>query len=411
MGNKDDKNALALFANYSNGVKTNRDAWCYNASKNTVAANMQRMITFYNSEVIRFANAFAQADKKTREAQVDGFVNTDPTKISWDRPQKGGVAKGRIGEYIGTRIVKSLYRPFTKNWLYFDNFFNNCVYQMPRIFPNATVENRVICVTGIGVRTGFSALIVDSSPNSHTLGNGQCFPLYLYEEVLTEVTDDLFGTGQKSQLVRKDAITAAGLAHWQAAYPEEKISPEDIFYYVYALLHCPDYRKRYADNLSKELPRIPRVATAALFWQLSQAGRSLADLHINYETVAMYPAQINGQQLKQALTNSSHYRVEKMRYGKLSKAKDLTTIHYNDTITISGIPTEAYEYVVNGKPAIDWVVERQGVRTDKDSGIVNDANTWAMETMHNPRYPLELLLRVITVSVETMGIVKGLPKI
>ena len=205
---------------------------------------------------------------------------------------------------------------------------------------------------------------------------------------------------------RRDALTDEGLAHFQSAYPGEQISKEDVFYYVYGLLHSPDYRERYADNLSKELPRIPRVKTAADFWAFSQAGRALAELHLNYETVAPYSLKIEGGDL---LLTDADYRVEKMRYGKNGKDKDLTILHYNDKITLTGIPLEAYDYVVNGKPALDWVVERQCVKTDKDSGIVNDANDWAVETMDNPRYPLELFMRVVTVSLETMKIVRGLP--
>jgi predicted helicase len=182
---------------------------------------------------------------------------------------------------------------------------------------------------------------------------------------------------------------------------------EDLFYYVYGLLHSPDYRERFADNLGKELPRVPRVKAAADFWAFSQAGRKLADLHLNYDSAEPYPLKIDSGGKK--LTDAD-YRVEKMRYGKgKGKDKDLTTLHYNDRITLTGIPLEAYDYVVNGKPALDWVVERQGVKTDKDSGIVNDANDWAFETMGNPRYPLELFQRVVTVSIETMKIVRALP--
>ena len=156
---------------------------------------------------------------------------------------------------------------------------------------------------------------------------------------------------------------------------------------------------------AKELPRIPRVKTAADFWAFSKAGRDLADLHLNYETVPMYAdAKIDSG--GKTLTDAD-YRVEKMKYGKRGKDKDLTTLIYNAQITVTGIPLAAYDYVVNGKPALDWVVERQCVKTDKDSGIVNDANDWAIETMNNPRYPLELFLRVITVSLETMKIVRS----
>ena len=244
--------------------------------------------------------------------------------------------------------------------------------------------------------------------------NGQCFPLYLYDAPESAGADDekttanLFAEQDMANGKRRDAITDGGLAHFRTAYPGEKIGKEDVFYYVYGLLHSPDYRERYGDNLSKELPRIPRVKTVADFWAFSKAGRALAKLHLNYETVTPYRLKI--QSSKKHLT-ATDYRVEKMKYGKNGADKDLTTLIYNDKITLTGIPLEAYEYVVNGKPALDWVVERQCVKTEKDSGIVNDANDWAIETMKNPRYPLELFQRVVTVSLETMKIVKSLPKL
>ncbi|HQS03771.1 MAG TPA: hypothetical protein PK693_11400 [Halothiobacillus sp.] len=227
---------------------------------------------------------------------------------------------------------------------------------------------------------------------------------------------DLFAaesTSENTGVTRREAITDAGLAHFQSAYPNEQISKKDVFYYVYGLLHSPDYRERYADNLAKELPRIPRVKTAADFWAFSRAGRDLAALHVNYEQVEPYPLKIEGG----GLLTDADYRVEKMKYAKKKdpqtgkSVNDLSTLIYNHKITLTGIPIEAYDYVVNGKPALDWVVERQSVKTDKASGIVNDANDWAVETMHNPRYPLELFQRVVTVSLETMKIVRRLPNL
>ena len=214
-------------------------------------------------------------------------------------------------------------------------------------------------------------------------------------------------------LQRRDAITDAGLKHFQDAYSGEKITKEDLFYYVYGLLHSEDYRENYADNLSKELPRIPRVKTAADFWAFSRAGRELGDLHVNYETVEPYPVTIKQGDLRLADIKNpeSFYRVTKWAFGKAGKEKDKTTVIYNANITMQDIPLEAYDYVVNGKPALEWVMERQVVKVDKDSGIENDANRYAIETMNNPAYPLELFQRVITVSLRTMEIVRGLPKL
>ncbi len=414
LGAKRDDSAITLFANYSAGVKTQRDTWCYNASKRQTADNIARMINFYNNELHRFNQGREDLSKAQREAVLDTFITTDPTKISWTRALKQELAKGRALSSDAGTVVTSLYRPFFKQGMYYSRKLNEMVYQMPRIFPDGAAKNLVIAVSAPGFTTGFCALMTDVPPElcvAAMKGGTQCFPLYLYDEapVASEQPQQagLFNAPASPERQRRDAITDEGLSHFQSAYPDETITKEDVFYYVYGLLHSPDYRERYADNLSKELPRIPRVKTAANFRAFSQAGRDLADLHLNYETIEPYPLKIEAA----GPLTAANYRVEKMKYGKKGKDKDLTTLHYNDKITLTGIPLEAYDYVVNGKPALDWVVERQCVKTDKDSGIVNDANDWAIETMNNPRYPLELFMRVVTVSLETMKIVKALPKL
>lgn len=405
--------AAKLFESFSLGVGTNRDAWCYNARKAEVTANMSRMINFYNAEVTRFNEAHIELDKKAREARIDGFIDADPTRISWTRSLKQELAKDRRFAFEPDCLIPSLYRPFSKQWIYFNRRLNEYVFQYPRIFPDAAAKNRVICVTSLGAKKGFTALISNTVVDLNALEAGaQCFPLYLYDSTedqakSNKATPGLFDTQtQSSASTRRDAITDEGLAHFSAAYPGQVISKEDLFYYVYGLLHSPEYRDKYADNLSKELPRIPAVKAAADFWAYSKAGRALAELHIDYETVPVYPANVQS-----SASSDSDYRVTKMKYGKKGKDKDLSTLHYNAKITVTGIPLQAYDYIVNGKPALDWVVERQCVSTHKDSGITNDANDWAIETMGNPRYPLELFLRVVTVSLETMKIVKNLPKL
>lgn len=408
--------APKLFENFSKGVLTARDAWCYNAARSSVQENMARTIDFYNAEVRRVSELNRQAKEAGRAPlAVAQLINTDSTKGSWDVAQKSGVERGRFALFDAENIRQSLYRPFSKNWVYFDKFFNSRRYQLPQLFPEPTSQNIVITIKGNWRGEGQIALVVDSTPCDQPDGGVQCFPLYLYDDA--DDADDAADSVAQSALFeagstpacgrrRRDALTDEGLAHFNAAYPGQTISKEDVFYYVYGLLHSPDYLERYADNLGKELPRIPCVKTAADFRAFSQAGRDLAELHLNYETVAKYPANIDDGGKK--LTDID-YRVERMRYGRQGKDKDLSTVHYNRRITVSGIPLQAYDYVVNGKPAIDWVIERQCVKTDKASGIVNDANDWATETMKNPRYPLELLLRVVTVSLETMKIVRALP--
>lgn len=404
LGDKKNESAKTIFETFSMGVKSNRDDWVYNSSKIKLEKNITKMISFYNEEVSRY-----HRDGEVN-ASVEQFVSRDKTKIKWTTDILGELEKGDKHSIQKESIVFSLYRPFSKQWVYSNKSWNWTRHLMPRIFPDATVSNRVICVTGQGATKGFSALITDTLPDLEVISKGQCFPLYLYDgsqgkAKTSKAVPGLFDTpAESNSSSRRDAITDEGLAHFCVAYPGEVLSKEDLFYYVYGLLHSPEYREKYADNLSKELPRIPAVKAASDFWAYSRAGRSLADLHLGYETVPMYPASVQS-----SASADSDYRVDEMKYGKRGKDKDLSTLYYNAKITVTGIPLQAYDYIVNGKPALDWVVERQCVNTYKDSGIINDANEWAIETMKNPKYPLELFLRVVTVSLETMKIVEALP--
>lgn len=404
----DRKGGGKLFHEYSAGVQTNRDPWCVNFSKRALVKNIAATLEAFNVEARKCRGAVEGAPTSERDKIVDSVIDKDPTRISWTRSLKKSLLRTESAQLQTPKAVKCLYRPYTKEWLYFDRLLNEYVNSLPRMFPAVGLDNRVIIIKGNWNGNGNLALISDTVVSDQSDGGAYCFPLYLYDAAAAEASG-LFAESQAGAGARRrDAITAEGLAVFGTAYPGEKFSREDVFYYVYGLLHSPDYLERYADNLAKELPRIAPVKTFADFIAFSEAGRSLANLHLNYESAAPYPLAIEGGDL---LLSSSDYRVEKMKFGKSGKDKDQTTIHYNHKIAVKGIPLEAYEYVVNGKPAIEWVMERQVVKTDKASGIVNDANDWAVETMGNPRYPLELLLRVVTVSVETMKIVKALPKL
>ncbi|MGH7282803.1 MAG: type ISP restriction/modification enzyme, partial [Polyangiaceae bacterium] len=402
--------SLRVFEYYSLGVVTNRDAWAFNPSKPGLADNMARMIAFYNAEATRFEQSFGNLDRRTRTERVDGFVDADPNRIAWSRSLKSDVARGTRLNFDPTRIVQALYRPFTKSWLYLDRNLNERVSQTSRFFPNAATSNRVIGVYAAGNGSTFAALMANVVASKNV---GETilahFPLFTFSAVNENAPDDsapnLPGLERTIRPPdRCDGITDSALTHFQTAYLGEAITKEDVFYYVYGILHSTDYRERYADNLGKELPRIPRVKTVADFWAFTKAGRSLGELHVGYERVPEYGAKVEGP----AKPTAAQYRVEKMRFGK---GKDKGVIHYNDFFTVRDVPLAAYEYVVNGKSAIEWVMERQSVTTDKASGIVKDANAWATETVGDPRYPLSLLLRVITVSLETMKIVRALPKL
>jgi predicted helicase len=247
------------------------------------------------------------------------------------------------------------------------------------------------------------------------MDNGQCFPRFMCQSMRTgsdiQAQGDFLEISNKPKTERYDAITDDGLAHFSNALPSETITKDDLFYYIYGLLHSEDYRERYADNLSKELPRIPAVKKATDFWAFVEAGRKLGDLHCDYEAVEPYPVVfVRGDTSLAAPSDpEAFYRVEQIKFAGKRPNLDKTTVIYNANITMTGIPLEAYDYVVNGKPALEWVIERQCVKTDKASGIVNDANRYAIETVGDPAYPLKLFQRVITVSLETMKIVRSLP--
>lgn len=416
LGNKRDKTAQVIFENYSRGAETGRDAWVYNFSSKMLEGNVKRTLDFYNQELIRYSEI-------SDSTEINNFICLDETKISWTYSLKADLLRGKSIKYDESKIYQSLYRPFTKQQTYFNGGLTHTTGQMTKIFPTKDSENLVISLTGLGTPKEFSCVITNVIPDIQLQANGQCFPRYLYEKVTPNTS--LFSQEEEPEYQRRDAITDDALKHFQSAYPQARLSKEDIFYYIYGLLHSEDYRERYADNLSKQLPRIPCVKTAADFKAFSQAGRDLADLHLNYETIPMHTGVRLAGSLKYLKVTEqkilggedADFYVTSMKFGKTRDPEtgrnvdDKTTVIYNTNIVIENIPGGAYDYVINGKPALDWVVERQGVKTDKASGITNDTNNWAIETMDNARYPLELFLRVITVSLKSQAIVNGLPKL
>ena len=413
MGDKKHSSSIGLFRNYSLGVVTNRDPWCINPSRKSLAENIKSTIAFYTSELERW-NSTKRAVESTGDPlpKVDNFVTVTRTRISWTRALKADIRKGKAIDVGDGQLVRCVYRPFTKQWQFFSRRLNEMVYQMPRIFPDSESPNRVIAVTGKGEKSGFSALMMDALPNLHTVATGQCFPLWLYEAVPETEPDMLSELDTGGGVRRREAITDYALNLFVAAYPTETIGREDIFHYIYGLLHSEDYRQRFRANLAKELPRIPCVASVEDYFSFRDAGRRLGELHVSYESADRYPADIDtGGASLDGMDPETAYRVSKMRHPGTGRNEDRTTVIYNRYITVRGIPEEAWDYVVNGKPALRWVMERQCVKTHKASGIVSDANRYAIDTVGDPRYPLDLLLRVITVSLETMKIVRALPEV
>ena len=384
LGDKDNKGNKQTFfvPYYSNGLKTQRDAWCYNFSQKKLQKNIQETIDYYNSMV-----------ESGREAPV-----LDATRISWSANLQTAFFKKREIFFEKKDCCIALYRPFNKLHVYFNRELNERVYQIPKIFPNPEMKNTVICLPGIGSVKDFSVHISNMIRDLDTYGGIQCFPLYYYEK-RSAYHPTLFDTGNE-EYTRKDGITNFILERCRESYGP-KVTKEDIFYYVYGLLHSPDYRKAFAADLKKMLPRIPLVEKPADFWAFSKAGRTLADLHLNYETQpACREVVVEGAE-------HGNFHVEKMRF---PDKKDKSVIEFNPWIKLTNIPLEAYDYVVNGRSAIEWIMERYQIKTDKASGITNDPNDWAQE-QGKPRYILDLLLSVISVSMQTLSIIKTLPQL
>ena len=363
-----------IFKTYSFGVNTARDAWAYNFNRDRLAENIQRMSETYNTEIDRWKR------REDKAANVDDFVAYDDTKISWSRNLKVKLKRGTIAEYTAHKVRTSLYRPFTKLHLYFDRTINNDVSVFPSIFPTPETEreNRVICVSGIGSNKPFQTFIANIVPGVDLLEKTQCFPFYTYNEDGTN---------------RQENITDWALAAFRTHYQDDTISKWDIFHYTYGLLHHPTYRERYEMNLKRDLPHVP---FAEDFWGFANAGAELATLHLNYESCPKYDKlryiETPGMQVE--------WRVEKM---KLSK--DKTQLRYNDFLTLDSIPAEAYEYRLGTRSALEWVVNQYCVKVDKRSGIVNDPNR-----ADAPRYIVDVIARVINVSLKTVEVVKNLPE-
>ncbi|MHA6668594.1 DEAD/DEAH box helicase [Homoserinimonas sp. A447] len=384
----DDTGGMRFFSKYSRGLATARDAWLYNFSSKQLEENVDRMVDFYNSQV-DVAEEHGAAFKP----------NLDPKQMSWNRADFSRVGRGVRYSVEEDSYRLATYRPFNREHVYFNRKLNDMIYQIDRAFPTPTLENFGITVMAPRPVANFAVLMTDSMPDlAAFIYAVQFFPRYTYEKRRADESQlDLFGDTNTEGYARIDNVTDEILADYQGSFGSD-VTKDDVYFYLYGLLHSADYREQFEDDLKKMLPRIPKVKAFRTF---SDAGRKLSELHLSYEKTELYP-------LDEQRTVNSSYRVEKMRYAKTGRMTDKSTIVYNSGITVSGIPEEAHEYMLGSRSAIDWILERYQVKTDKASGIVNDPNDWA-EEQGNPRYILDLLARIVTVSVETVKIVKSLP--
>lgn len=365
-------NGETIFKTFSIGVQTSRDAWVYCFEKDQLAAQVQRSIETYNSEIDRWKRAGQPED-------IDNFVNNDETKIKWSSTLKNTFRRGISAEFHNDKIRTALYRPFTKRFLFFDSVMNQTRAVFPNIFPNSVTEkeNRVICVPGSGNRKDFGCLVSNFLLDLDlAFEKCQCFPFYVYDE-----------EGGN----RRENITEWALSQFRKHYADASISKWDIFYYVYGLLHHPGYREKFAENLKRELPRLP---FAPDFRAFAAAGKQLARLHLAYESLEPYDLQ-----WLEADDVPLSQRVERM---KLSK--DKTALVVNDSLTLAGIPPGVFAYRLGNRSALEWVIDQYRIKTDKRSDIRSDPNRLDAEA-----YIVRLVGQVVRLSLETVSIVAGLP--
>jgi len=409
--------AQTIFKIYSRGVATCRDEVAYDFDKDALRNRVRQFIDDYNGEVDRYKRSGSKQP-------VDEFVRYD--KIKWSVTLKLNLERGNYAEFDDRRARIALYRPFCRRYLFFDRFMDERVYVMPSIFPTPATEseNRIIVTSDLAFRSPtVSTLIAGALADLHVcaaMDAHQCFPFYVYDEDGTN---------------RRENITDWALEHFRENYNDKKITKWDIFYYVYGVLHHPEYRAKYAENLKRELPRIP---LAKDFWEFSKAGKELARLHIDYEKLEPWPLKfiettvtpasrrhpgdrrdggvttgasgarpeaergsaLQNADLKVGATIPLSYRVE----DKMRLAKDRRSLKVNDSLTLGGIPPEAFEYRLGNRSALEWVIDQYQVTEDKHSGIRSDPNR-----PDDPEYIVRLVGQVIHVSVETVKLVKSLP--
>ncbi|GHQ84646.1 hypothetical protein VN1237_08360 [Helicobacter pylori] len=381
---KRDKNSKnpSVFDINSGGVASERDPWVYNFSQKILTQSVQKCIDTYNADLerfnARFREAFKQRTKGVKKADLykhlnDREITTDKTKIAWVQNLKTQLIKGKkLDDFSQEKISVSLYRPFNKQIFYYERELAWSFYSMKKIFPDKDAQN-VVINTGAGNGKDFSALVSDCISDCSLISPNQAYPLYYY--------DDLGN--------RHYAISGYALNLFRKHYEDISIAEEEIFYYIYAILHHKGYLEKYKNSLAKEAPRI---ALSEDFKELSVLGKELAKLHLNYESEELHTS-VEYQTLMNA-EEEGYYDVETM-------TKKGDRIHYNNHIAITKIPKKAFDYVVNGKSAIDWVIERYQKTRDKDSLIENNPNDYA-----GGKYVFELLCRVITLSEKSVDLIE-----
>ena len=394
---KFDHKARSFFSTYSTGAKTQRDSWAYNSSKSRVESTARESIDFYNQNLDKVSSG---------EAAKPQYGTT---KLSWTTSVANDFYNGKRYSFTNGEIREAIYRPFFRQQLFWYKPLIERQYQITKLFPEKNSENLVICVSGVGVTKDFTCIITNSIPDLELIGKSQCFPLYWYEE-RKDIQGTLFDLDDDAgKYIRRDGITDWILKEIRKRFGNaQAITKEHIFYYIYGILHSPHYRKRFAADLRKSLPHLPVVDDIHDFMAFYKAGKALAEMHLNYENMPPHPDVVVNM-------SAENFKVDKMTFPKVRNgqgklAPDKSRIIYNNHITIDNIPLIAYEYIINGKPAIEWLMERYAISIDPKSKIKNDPNEWSHEH-GTPTYILDTLLAVINMSVQSVEIVRNLPEI
>ncbi len=387
------KGEVAIFSSGTPGLFSGRDSWVYNFDRDLLEANVAKTIGVFNEEADRVRAAIAKRPDDDPGEIVKELIDVDSKRLSWSRSLKNRLTSKKRGSipFQPGHVVRGLYRPFCKQWVYFDSDLNESSASQVKYFPHQGEENLAIVTTGGGARREFSALMVDQVPNLHMQDSAQVFARYRYEVGEGEAT---LLDQEADGLRRVDNISAESITAFRDHYGDESISADNVFYYVYGALHSPSYRRQFAEELRKSLARIPMLSD---FKQFADAGRKLAALHVNYESIEPYQLE---EDAASGVEPDQLYRVEKMRVDS-----ETGLLTYNDHLTLRGIPEVAFEYIVNGKSALHWLVDRYQIRRDGDSEILNDPNAYS----NDPRYIVDLIKRVVAVSVESVEICSGLP--
>jgi len=399
-----------LFDFYCNGVQSNRDPWVCNYSSKAISKNTQSMIETYNQHVEKFADSLRNcANTSEAEKLARSLSDKDEKNIKWTETLYKQFARLDLIEYNQEAIGISQYRPYAKHFYYYSRPLIHRYKE--KLLPNSKSKNIIISISGLGGAKDFSSLVTSSIPDVQLISNNQCFPLYWYEkagECSQNQSAELFKNTEqpdKDGYVRREAITDWALHEFRKKYHDDSITKLDIFWYVYGIFHSSEYKGRFESDLKKVLPRIP---FARDFWAFSNIGKQLGEWHLNYESIEPYPLT---EEKKDMMYDAADWHVKKMTFAKVSgRNVDKSVIHYNSKLTLRDIPSEAYEYIVNGKSAIEWIMERYAVTVENKSGISNNPNDWCAEH-DDPEYIVNLIKRVVRVSVETVRLVRELPPI